>query len=200
MKTRNAPARLLARRRYSSGLFLPRPVLVDRSLSARHLSLRPKLRFHHLPALAKVRLCNGPSGVLDSLHPLSLPKDSCGKGREFQGSLPKIRKVVSDSTPSRRISANPKLLSGKGFALGNKRLHHASISQTKFSPPNAPQTLRLLSAAPRLESQAQSILCGAPRDLKRSRPRGRGPQHRRRRHKIYRQSGIRQAFEARVYS
>ena len=100
------------------------------------------------------------------------PKDSCGKGSEFQGSLPKIRKVVSDGTPSRRISANPKLLLGKGFALGNKRPHVASISQPKFSPPNAPRILRLLSAAPRLESQAQSIPCGPPRDLKRSRPRG----------------------------
>jgi len=160
MKTGNAPARLLAQRRYSSGLFLPRPVLVDRSLSARHLSLRPKLRFHHLPALAKVRLCNGPSGVLDSLHPLSPPKDSCGKGREFQGSLPKIRKVVSDSTPRAEPAQTRSFYRAKGSPLGIN-----VFTLRRFPKPSSPLRTRpgpSGSCPQRLDSKAKHrVYCAA---------------------------------------
>jgi hypothetical protein len=47
---------------------------------------------------------------------------------------------------------NPKVLLEVGFASGNKRLNVLSFSQTRFSSPNAPRTLKLLSGSASTQS------------------------------------------------
>src|SRR5215212_2753118 len=85
---------------------------------------------------------------------------------------PSTPNAVVGAVPSRRIRINPKVLRAGGFASVKKRLDVLSFSQTRFSSPNAPRTLRLLSGSASTQSPSMEYTARRSWGSKRRGPRG----------------------------